>query len=73
MLNHATYNFGGQHKRKSVVFTSFPLEDHERDDETQMRHDKLDDMIKRSMSRTTQLQEDEVSDLYLMYDSHPNS
>ncbi|XP_023525919.1 RHOMBOID-like protein 9, chloroplastic isoform X2 [Cucurbita pepo subsp. pepo] len=66
MLNHATYNFGGQHKRKSVVFTSFPLEDHERDDETQMRHDKLDDMIKRSMSRTTQLQEDEVSDLYLI-------
>ncbi|KAG6607094.1 RHOMBOID-like protein 9, chloroplastic, partial [Cucurbita argyrosperma subsp. sororia] len=66
MHNHATYNFGGQHKSKSVVFTSFPLEDHERDDETQIRHDKLDDMITRSMPRTTQLQEDEVSDLYLI-------
>ena len=65
LLNHPLSSFDEQHE--DMLFTSSPFEDCNKDDDKMhIRHVKLNGMIHRSMPKTTQLQEEEVCDLYLM-------
>ncbi|XP_031740072.1 RHOMBOID-like protein 9, chloroplastic isoform X3 [Cucumis sativus] len=62
---HPLSSFDEQEEGK-LVFTTSPSEDRVKDDELQIRHVKLSGMIHKSMPNKTQLQEEEVCDLYLI-------
>lgn len=63
---HPLSSFDDQQEGK-LVFTTSPFEDYVKDDDkSQIQHVKLSGMTHKSMPDTTQLQEEEVCDLYLM-------
>ncbi|TYK15845.1 RHOMBOID-like protein 9 [Cucumis melo var. makuwa] len=63
---HPLSSFDDQQEGK-LVFTTSPFEDYVKDDDkSQIQHVKLSGMTHKSMPDTTQLQEEEVCDLYLI-------